>query len=108
MTHGRRVAKGGSVDYVPEPRRGADNPSYKADTVGYSGAHARVRSARGPARDRVCQCGAPARHWSYRHDDPEEQVSTDGLPYSVDPEHYDALCTSCHKRRDLARASRVW
>lgn len=81
--------------------RGTEHPQWIGDHVGYSGAHMRVRSQRGPASAQVCTCGAPARQWSYDHLDPAELLAPEG-PYSADPKHYIALCVSCHKKADLA------
>lgn len=76
--------------------------------VGYSGAHERVRSARGAASDHSCiTCGKQALHWSYRHDDPDEMfdemLANRPMAYSVNPDHYDPRCVPCHKKFDLDR-----
>lgn len=78
----------------------------RIETVGYSAAHDRVRSDRGLASDHSCtDCGRAASHWSYDHTDPDELISSAGLPYSVDPKHYSPRCVPCHKVFDLGRES---
>lgn len=81
------------------PRSAA--PSYRA-------AHTRVEIARGKARAYRCACGAPAREWSYRHDDPDElhgsivsRGKTWAVAYSSKPEHFDPRCVPCHRRFDV-------
>jgi hypothetical protein len=78
------------------------NAFWKGDDVGYTGMHDRLRSWFGSASDRLCAvCGGSAAQWSYDHADPDEKASPYG-PYSVDTDHYRALCVPCHKRFDLA------
>lgn len=82
--------------------------NHLAPTVEYSGAHSRHRSSLGRARDHRCtDCQAPASHWSYNHDDPDELISTatrtHGIAYSLKAEHYSPRCVPCHKRFDLDR-----
>ena len=81
---------------------------HRKETVGYGAAHGRVRSDRGDVAAMACRdCGSPARHWSYDHDDPDEMVSDDprtaGIAYSLNPDHYSPRCVPCHKRFDLDR-----
>lgn len=57
--------------------------------LGYSGQHARVRRAKGPARELNCACGEMARHWAWIH-------GTD----RNDPSNYSAMCYKCHARYD--------
>lgn len=76
--------------------------------IEYGAAHDRVRARQGNVKDSPCiDCGNPASHWSYDHQDPRELVSrapgTAGIPYSTNPAHYDPRCVSCHKRFDLGR-----
>lgn len=72
--------------------------------VGYNAAHDRLTVDRGVAADRECEdCGRPAAHWSYDHQDPDELVDHLGFPYSLDPDHYSARCASCHRRMDARR-----
>jgi hypothetical protein len=68
----------------------------------YEGAHARVRRARGKARDYACvDCGGDAQDWSYDHGDSQELVGASGsryagIAYSLDPAHYQPRCKACH------------
>ncbi|BDZ41626.1 hypothetical protein GCM10025865_09250 [Paraoerskovia sediminicola] len=72
--------------------------------ITYKGAHRRVGRRRGRARDHGCvDCGGPARHWCYTHDDPAELEDGRGYEYSPDPQRYEPRCVSCHKHVDLAR-----
>lgn len=81
----------------------------RADVAGYTAAHQRCRSDRGRVQDLECvDCGHPARHWSYNHDDPDELLGMSGrstslIAYSLDPSHYSPRCVPCHKRFDLDR-----
>lgn len=100
--HERRVRKGGSPDYVPEPRLGEKNAAWKGDKVGYGSAHERVRRLRGSASEHTCECGDSALHWAYMHDDPNELRAPEG-PYSASPDHYAPMCVPCHKKMDLSR-----
>lgn len=75
----------------------------RADVVTYETAHDRIVRDRGPARGRQCvDCGGPALHWSYDHADPDELTSPKGYLYSLDVEHYEPRCPSCHYWFDAA------
>lgn len=101
--HGRRVSKGGSPDFLGSQAWDM-NPAWKGAEVGYTAAHDRVRSVRGPATAQACaSCGGTAQHWAYTHDDPAALRTEKGIPYSSDPAYYEALCVPCHKNADLAR-----
>lgn len=83
------------------------HPQWKAGGVGYSGAHMRIRVARGAASGYPCtDCHRPAQQWSYSHADPNEKQSELG-PYSATPDYYEPRCVSCHKTFDLARGASV-
>lgn len=101
--HHSRVRRHGSPDVVLAPRvvSGEDHAWWTGDDATYDAMHQRVRKARGRAAERVCECGEPARQWSYDRADPDERQSECG-PYSLDVEHYVARCVPCHKRFDLA------
>ena len=77
----------------------------------YNAAHDRVKNSRGTAKTHACiDCGTTAAHWSYRHDDPDEQhelIGRSRVAYSPNPEHYDPRCVPCHKRFDLHRLDAV-
>lgn len=76
--------------------------------VGYAGAHYRVKSVKGRAKDHRCaECGTWAEEWAYIGGDPEELAELrrpKGVPrviaYSVHPEYYRPLCKPCHARVD--------
>lgn len=82
-------------------------------TVTYASAHTRVYRARGRATGHTCPCGEPAEGWAYDHDDPNEMHGTTTAKgctslcaYSLDPEHYVAMCRLCHAEFDTqARAA---
>jgi hypothetical protein len=68
----------------------------------------RVRATKGSASQHTCPCGAPAAHWAYDHQDPDQRIGQagkrgEGLPYSLNPDHYQPRCVPCHKAADLAR-----
>ncbi len=76
-----------------------------AGGIGYRAAHRKVEAELGPAWAETCRdCGGEAAEWSYRHDDPYEEIATEaehvGMAYSLDPGHYDARCVSCHRAFD--------
>ena len=77
-----------------------------ADVIRYRSAHQRVDRVRGLASNHPCvDCGATAREWSYRHDDPNELYETrerDGrvVAYSLNPDAYEPRCRSCHGKFD--------
>ncbi len=72
----------------------------------YAQAHRNIRKSLGPASGYRCwlRCGAAAEEWAYDHTDPNERRDVDGLsagiPYSMDPTRYVALCKSCHVKFD--------
>lgn len=74
--------------------------------LSYQGAHVQVRRTRGRASERVCECGKVAAHWAYDHHDPEELMDESGQIYSASPDHYIALCASCHRRLDARQPRR--
>jgi hypothetical protein len=85
---------------------GPDHPSWQGSNISYTGAHLRVRSARGSAAQHSCvDCGETAAQWSYDHLDPDEIVGDGARPsaYSAKPEHYHPRCIPCHAAFDKAR-----
>lgn len=100
--HSMRVTRHGDVNALNfHITRGPENPNWAGVDAGYSALHQRVRNAKGHASDFDCvECGKPAKHWAYDHQDPEEVWSTTGS-YSFDIEHYISMCVSCHKIMDL-------
>ena len=68
----------------------------------YAGAHLRIKAARGPAKNYVCQfCESrPALDWAYDGQDPSELTSAvrNGKRYCLDVFRYIPLCRGCHNR----------
>jgi len=97
----------------PRTSWGADNWNWRGNDVSYSGAHRRVTRARGPASSYPCalQCGKMAKHWAYNGNDPNQLYgpTASGSPYFVfyspDPQYYDPLCATCHRRTDGGKAA---
>lgn len=85
-------------------RRGEKNPGWVGVAAGYGTAHGRVRRARGPASQHLCQgCGEGADQWAYDNADTEEKrglVNGSEVRYSLSVEHYLPLCVPCHKSFD--------
>src|SRR5690606_9282079 len=84
-----------------------------AGAVSYGTMHARIRRARGAAKHHACvDCGRPAHHWSYDHQDPNElaevlQPRNMLAQYSLDMDHYQPRCRSCHWGFDRPGARKV-
>lgn len=99
-THYERWRKHGDVS-VSLVGRG--NPSYLA-------AHKQIHRRKGRASSQTCaHCGAQAKQWAYDHLDKDERLGTMHirdqdfeLRYSVNPDHYIALCVPCHLQFDRA------
>jgi hypothetical protein len=112
--HASRIERHGSPHIVIAPdqrnvRHGSDNPRWLPDdVVDYRTVHMRLRRTIGSARTMQCaDCGdRKAVHWSYDHQDPDERMSPDGVPYSIKAEHYQPRCASCHKFYDHAHLRR--
>lgn len=106
FTHGDPsvvLPRGGDMGVHP---KGPEHPSWQIDRLSYSGAHMRVRAARGPASDYECSCGSRASHWAYDHSDPAPLTQMRGKTlhvFSPDVSRYLPLCVPCHKREDLSR-----
>lgn len=76
--------------------------------MSYEGAHNNVRRLHGAASDHACvSCGGPALDWAYQYGAPDEQVTAEGLPYSMNPQFYEPMCRSCHMRYDNQMDERV-
>lgn len=76
-------------------------PDTTTDQPTYEAMHSRLNYRQGLARRHPCvDCGAPARHWSYDHQDPNELTSPKGLEYSTNPKHYQPRCRTCHHDLD--------
>lgn len=104
-----RLASAGELNREGQSNTCGDRYTHRRrNDSGYGAAHERVKRDRGPIRSQQCiDCEAPARHWSYNHDDPNElfdtELSTNPIAYSLDPKHYSPRCVPCHKRFDLDR-----
>lgn len=103
MTTLARYRPDGTVLFVQtarvlSPRRDrTERPSYGA-------MHRRLRSRRGRASEFPCvECGEQAQEWAYDHED-VGALTSDGLPYSLDLEHYRPMCRHCHIIEDQLRA----
>lgn len=95
--HYRRWLRSGTPDGVGKGRPRGDSASYNA-------VHLRLKRDRGIATQHLCcDCGQPARTWSYNHSDPGVQVDEKGRPYSTDLAHYTPRCVTCHNKLDRTR-----
>lgn len=93
-----------SIRLAPARLGGDDHPQWKAEAIGYSAAHERVRAIHGSATKHICvDCGVQADHWSYNHGSEHEQCDDNGRLFSPDHADYSARCVSCHKVYDLSR-----
>lgn len=96
-------SRGTATCQTCRPRTGADGSNWRGDTVGYAGAHGRVKTLRGSATDHACdRCGSPAHEWAYDGTDPGP-LFEGVMAYSADPNRYRPMCRSCHKKMDAAR-----
>lgn len=105
-----RVVGAGQLNRQGDTNTCGHGPTHwRTPDAGYVAAHDRVRQDRGRVQERDCvDCGRPAQHWSYNHDDPDElhgavHSSPNPVAYSLKPEHYSPRCVRCHKRFDLDR-----
>lgn len=95
------LLQAGVIELTPPKKRKYGRPW--RDDVGYATAHARVRLAKGFARDHVCkECGGRATDWAYSNSCPNQMVDEDGKRYSLDVNQYEPMCHLCHVRRDAA------
>lgn len=104
--HYRRWKKTGSTGSADFKRLGSGND------ISYNTAHRRVRDAKGPAADHACvTCGCQADEWAYDHADPlarlvpADRPRLAGMPYSLNVDHYQPMCKSCHKAFDRTHAT---
>ncbi len=102
--HQNRVYTHGDPHTVLPPASGPDHPRWAGAEVGYSGMHARIRSARGRAADNPCtECGGRGQEWSYNYSCPDERMGWAGdsiCPYSINVNMYRPLCKPCHESFD--------
>lgn len=89
----------------PPHASGASNGNWSANPT-YSGAHQRIRRAKGPASDHACvDCEGGGSEWSYVGGCADERSTPSS--YCWHPEHYVARCVSCHRRHDGNLPSRA-
>lgn len=111
--HATRFRRHGNPNvFIPPSERdlacGERNVNWTGEDATYNGVHQRLRKQKGSAKKRPCfDCGSRARQWSYDHCDPDERVSEDGLPYSVNLDRYQTRCVPCHKAYDLAHIAHL-
>lgn len=97
-THYMRWRKYGNPHTVlPNARWTGENASYKA-------VHHRLNRTRGKPGDCV-DCGSQGKEWSYIGGDPDEKISEEGCPYSLDFTRYVPRCISCHRSHDRNKAA---
>lgn len=111
--HGARLRRHGDSSTVILPNErdmpsGAAHPNWVGSDVCYSAAHDRIKRLHGSASLHKCSdCNRMAQHWSYNHDDPNEQlalgISANPVAYSDSPDYYSPRCVPCHKAFDLGR-----
>lgn len=77
-----------------------DNPTYLT-------AHYRVYAKYGKATLYTCECGSQAHEWAYAGGCDDERIDPRGRAYSPDPDHYVAMCRSCHRAYDRFERSLV-
>lgn len=87
------------------PMKDENHYAWKGDQAGYAAIHTRLRKYRGRADVHVCvECGAPAKGWAYDRLDPDERTETGPkggtLTFSVNLDHYQPMCDSCHGKLD--------
>lgn len=103
--HYLRLVKHGNTETVLVER--ATRRGY----LSIKGLHSKIKRERGVARDYACvDCGQPAAEWSYDNADPEQLTELQGgrwhMAYSLDVNHYDPRCISCHRTFDFAHKTR--
>ena len=92
-----------STHYARARSTGDPGPAeIRSGIASYSGAHAQVERANGPAAAHECRhCHVPAAQWAYDHSDPSPLYHPIyGSPYSTDADRYMPLCRPCHVRFD--------
>lgn len=103
--HYRRWSVYGDTSTVKPMPSGAAHYLWAGEDVSYRAAHARTQTHRGLASVYDCTvCGEQAKQWAYDHEDPDEKQSDQGS-FSTDPDHYRAMCVSCHLRFDRNRSA---
>lgn len=110
--HQKRWARHGDFETVlpGTPYVGSQHPNWVGDQATYETVHWRLRATRG-VPDRCEHCGANddrAYQWALNWNVATgiQYGKRKGDPYSVDPNHYIALCLPCHRAFDLVNARR--
>jgi hypothetical protein len=81
---------------VKRDQKGPNNSSWVGDSANYATAHARVKYARGPAKDHgCCRCGSKDQSLCY-----DWANLTGNYP---DPFDYAPMCRKCHRAFDKSR-----
>lgn len=95
-----RTGDAGGLEFIAYP--------LPPEALTYRAIHLRLAAQRGLAADRLCSCGAPARHWAYQHNDPDPMCGDEGLLYSADILNcYAAMCVPCHSALDRLHGQEV-
>jgi hypothetical protein len=95
--HYRRLLRNGAPEALAQMGR------HRGTGASYNAVHLRLGRDRGQAKTFPCvDCGERARTWSYDHADPGEIFDDLGRPYSLNQDHYQPRCGSCHNRFDRA------
>lgn len=74
----------------------------RTPTPTYYTVHWRIKQVRGSASQYLCPCGERAEDWAYIGPTDPPFRDERGMPYSADLSHYEAMCTLCHVRLDIA------
>ena len=87
----------------------ADAPHAMRPMTAYMVVHYLLNKIQGPASKHWCvECGKPALHWAYSHCDVFERVDMETKQvFSVNFDHYQPMCGSCHQKLDKANAPRI-
>jgi len=74
----------------------------------YAVVHYLLQKFKGSASKHWCvECSKPARHWAYDHKDAFARIDTStGQVFSVNFDHYQPMCSSCHQKLDAAHPTR--
>lgn len=91
----------------PNTPSGPDNWNWTGDDATNTAVHQRIRKERGNAKNHFCiDCGGQAAHWSYDHTAQDERYCPEKGPYTINHDHYDPRCVSCHKKFDMGTIRR--
>ncbi len=87
----------------------ADAPHSMQPMSAYGVVHYLLRKLRGSASKHWCvECSKPAQQWAYSHCDAFERIDLEtGHVFSVNFDHYQPMCASCHQKLDAANRPRI-